>query len=200
MKRLVLLLSIVVGLKAGAQAPFTRNFSYGVKLGANASNMNFNKGEPRPTSHIAPAWKAGLISGVFLHVPISLRLAVQPEYSYVQMAGESTSDGRTFKMNYVSLPVLLKYRVAERVSLFTGPQFDLLLQAKAKSAAGEANITHDTEERNFAAIAGLDYKIFKSFYLDLRYCHGLNHVGIGQRSSTIEFKYELIQLTGSVRF
>ncbi|TDH20849.1 PorT family protein [Segetibacter sp. 3557_3] len=200
MKKLILLLFVLVALEAAAQAPFTRNFKYGVKLGASGSNMNFNKGEPRPASHIASAWKTGVIAGVFLDIPLSPQLALQPEYSYVQMSGELAGTDRSFKTNYLSLPVLLKYRPAKPLSVFIGPEFDLLLNAKGTTIAGEANITHDTEERNFAAIGGFEYNIYKSLSLDFRYIHGLNHVGIGQRSNTIEFKYELIQVTGTFRF
>ncbi|HEY8733586.1 MAG TPA: hypothetical protein VIL90_03405, partial [Puia sp.] len=62
------------------------------------------------------------------------------------------------------------------------------------------NITHDVEERGIGLIGGLEFTILKSIFLSARYMQGLNHVGIGQRSYTKEFKYQVVNFTAGIRF
>ncbi len=105
-----------------------------------------------------------------------------------------------YKLNYFSMPVLLKYQFTSKIAAMAGPQLDLLINAKKDSSGNSYNITHDTEERNFGLAVGLEFQLLKNFGINARYMHGLNHVGIGQRSNIKEFKYELLQVSGCIRF
>lgn len=173
---------------------------FGFKAGVNVSNMNFNKGVPPPASHITPTWKTGITFGFLLQVPVTSDLWVQPEYSFSQVSGEDKSTGIKYQLNYLSLPVLLKYQLSKTFSIEVGPQFDLLINAKKQVGETSSNITHDTEERNFGIDAGVEFQLFKSLCLDARYMNGINHIGIGQRSDVKECKLQQFQLTASVRF
>ncbi len=90
--------------------------------------------------------------------------------------------------------------MAERIAIIAGPQFDLLISAKQKSNGSVTTITHDTEERNISGLAGVEIKLSDAIFLDARYIHGFNHIGIGQRSATTEFKWSGISLAAGVHF
>ena len=177
--------------------PFKR---FGFQVGANASNMNFNKGEPPPVAPIAASWKAGLTLGFIMRVPLGEHFLLQPEYNYIQRNGADKSISTSYQLDYFSLPVLLHYKINDLLSVYAGPQGELLIRANATSNGTKLNITHDTEERSLAAVAGIELRILQSFFVSARYVNGFNHIGIGQRSAVKEFKYESVALTAGVSF
>jgi opacity protein-like surface antigen len=173
--------------------------SFGLRLGLNYSTTNFNMGEPKPVVPVDTKWKPGFVVGALVEVGLSEHLALQQEYLYSQQSGE-VKGGARYKMQYLSLPLLLKYRIIPRLAVVAGPQFDLMLKAQQEVAGQTTNITHDTEERGFSATAGLEVNIWRSLSLSARYLQGLNHVGIGQRSAVQEFKWQSVQVAAEVRF
>lgn len=174
--------------------------SFGVRLGLNYANTNFNMGEPKPVVPVETTWKPGFLVGALVEVELTKRWAIQQEYLYAQQSGEVRNGGARYQMQYLSLPLLLKYRVLPRLALVAGPQFDLLLSARQDLGGQRTDITHDTEERGFSAAAGLEARIWRSLSLSARYLQGLNHVGIGQRSAVQEFKWQSVQVAAEVRF
>jgi opacity protein-like surface antigen len=139
------------------------------------------------------------VVGALVEVGLSEHLALQQEYLYAQQSGE-IKNGARYKLQYLSLPLLLKYRVLPRLAIVVGPQFDLMLKAQQEVGGQTTDITHDTEERGFSAAAGLEARILRNLSLSTRYLQGLNHVGIGQRSAVQEFKWQSVQLAAEVRF
>jgi hypothetical protein len=155
---------------------------------------------PPPVVPIETTWGAGINIGFFMVVPVTDKLFFQPEYAFAQMGGEVKSTGTVYKMNYLSLPLFLKYQLHEKFSLMAGPQFDMLVKAKKTAGGSTTDITHDTEERSIGITGGIEYGITNSISLCARYMHGFNHIGLGQRSDIQEFKFEMIQLTAAVKF
>jgi len=191
-----------VGLNAQQpdDTPFKR---FGFQAGANFSNMDFNKGSPAPAVPVPSAWKAGLSIGFLMRVPLDKdkHWLLQPEYSYTQRNGSDKSISTSYQLDYITMPVLLHYEINSLLSVYAGPQAELLIHGSANANGVKSNITHDTEERSIAAIGGLECRFAKSFFLSARYMHGFNHIGIAQRSAnTKEFKYESINMTVGVSF
>ena len=201
-KCLVLLIIIVVCNLQPVLAQYreTSFQRFGVVAGVNFSHMNFNKGVPRPTEHVTTNWKPGVYFGVTLQVPVTDNLSIQPQYLYSRLGGKVEDSGIDYQLNYFSMPVFLRYQLTSRIAVMAGPQLDLLINAKKDSSAKSYNITHDTEERNFGLVLGVDIRIWTALGVNVRYMQGLNHVGIGQRSELKEFKYELLQAGMSFRF
>ena len=197
---LLLIAFLVVKYSAAQNGDQHSMERFGFKLGVNYSGMNFNKGYPPPDTHLAVVWMAGITAGFLLAVPLVDKLSVNPEYAYSQMRGKDERSGTTYKLNYLSLPVFLTYRITQRIAIKAGPQLDLLINEKKNAGMGDQNITHDTEERNVGVAAGVEVKLITNFYLEARYMQGLNHIGIGQRSNTTEFTSQLVQLNANFRF
>ncbi|MEP7143931.1 MAG: porin family protein [Ferruginibacter sp.] len=201
-KRLSLLMVLVLMLQAiTAQDYYDPEFKrFGIKAGVNFSHINFAKGVPPPVVPIETSWGAGINIGFLMLVHITGDLYFQPEYAYSQMSGQVKSSNTVYKLNYFSIPIFLKYQLQEKIFLVAGPQFDLLVNAKKSVNGISANITHDTEERSVAVTAGIEYQLTETFSVVARYMHGLNHIGLGQRSDIQEFKYEMVQLMVCVKF
>ncbi|WP_210519389.1 porin family protein [Hymenobacter terricola] len=207
MKHILLLLSLICCLAANSNAQeSSKQFSpiekvrFGAKVGLNVSNTNFNRGVPPPVVPVGTKWKSGIAVGFLVQVPISRAFSLQQEYLFSQMGGEITDSGTEYKFSYLSLPLLLKYGLLSRFAVFAGPQFDFLIQAKQQVSGTSLDITHDTEERSVGATAGVEYYVLKNVSLTGRYMHGLNHIGIGQRSNITEFMYESVQVAAEVKF
>lgn len=182
----------------GQQDPPFKRFAF--QAGVNISNMNFNKGEPPPAAYVNPDWKPGITLGFLLRIPLMKNLFLQPEYAYTQRKGSDKSIATDYSLNYISMPVLLNYKIMQGIALVAGPQLEFLVNAKSNDHTSSNNITHDTEERGIAVTAGVELEIKKIFIFSARYLQGLNHIGIGQRSNLKEFKYQAVSITAGVRF
>jgi hypothetical protein len=198
-----LLLFILVAITSGNKvlAQNTGTFKkLGFKAGINLSNIDFNRGFPAPTAPIPIVWKTGFTAGIILHVPITTKLSVQPEYAYSKVLGEDKSSGISYSIDYLSMPVLLKYQFISRLAAEAGPQVDLLVGAHKELNGSNSSITKETEARNLGIVGGVEIKVIKELRLDARYILGLSHVGIRDVSGEREFKLDRFQLTASINF
>jgi len=202
MKGLLLLLIIFsCSINTNAQESIPPAFKcFGFQAGINTAAMNFNQGSPPPAAHKRLSWKTGFTFGFLLRVPLAKNLVLQPEYAFTQRNREDKSAGKSYTINYFSLPVLLNYSISSVFSVIAGPQAEILINAQSTANGEKTNITHDVEERSIGAAAGLEVQLKKRFFLSARYFQGLNHIGIGQRSDVKEFKYELVTATAGIRF
>lgn len=180
-------------------AAMERKVRFGVKISGGMSNMNFNKGFPKPASPVDASWNVSIGGGALLEVPIYKKLYLQQEYLYADLGGEAKEMGLKYRLGYLYLPVLFKYQLNRNVAFLAGTQFDLLLYAKERYEGNPINIMHETEERNIGLIAGLEYKLTEILYLDVRLMHGINHIGIKYGGASREFKWESLQLSAVVR-
>ena len=168
---------------------------FGFKFGMNYSNMNFNKGYPPPIIPVEASWRPGFLLGFLLEVPLSYKLSLQQEYMYAQVNGEHRNLNAHYNHRYLTLPLLLKYRIMPKVILMGGSQFELLIAAKETINEQTINTTHHTEERSIGITGGLGYQAGRNISLNARFMHGFNHVGLSQRTDAQEFKYETFQIT-----
>jgi opacity protein-like surface antigen len=199
--KFVLLMSMLFCISDSfAQSADSSFKRFGFQIGINLSNMNFNEGEPPPAVHANASWQTGFTFGFQLKVPLARKWILQPEYSFSQRNGSDQTIQTTYVINYFSLPLLLNYQITPRFNLLAGPQFEITTYASSTINGDKSNITHDVEERGMGVIGGLEFTVIKSFFLSVKYLQGLNHVGIGQRSDTKEFKYQSLILTAGVRF
>jgi outer membrane protein with beta-barrel domain len=183
-----------------AQVYVETDKKFAVMAGANFSNMNFNNSITSAATPQPSSWKPGFSIGVAMRIEVLENLYVQPEYYFMQRNGDDKTKGIKYTNNYLSLPVLLNYNFYSRFAIVAGPQFDLLISANKNDNGINSTITHDVEERSINATVGLQADVSETFFLSLRYLHGLNHIGIGQRSNVKEFKYQGVSLLAGVRF
>jgi len=173
---------------------------FGVKAGANLINMNFNRGYPRPAVPIDASYRVGAVAGLSMRVPLGQKWALEQDYLFAQMRGANKTTDSEYNFAYLSLPLTVRYQVLPRLWLLAGPQFDLLIRAEQTAAGTTTTTTHDTEERSILSTAGVAVQLTTHLSLTARYLRGFNHVGLGQRSSVEEFKYEGVQLMAGLEF
>ncbi len=108
-----------------------KNINYGILLGGNATNVD-GKG-------IKDNYNAGYMAGVFARIQLEKKWSIQPEVFYNHVAAQRGSDflalynvngyvysNPQIKLDYVSVPVLVCYRVTKALTINAGPQYNLL--------------------------------------------------------------------------
>lgn len=128
MKRVFLSVTIMIAFAAVSSAQGVR---LGVKLGTNLNKIegqSFNDG-----------FDLSYHAGGFAEIDFNKKWGIQPEVLWNQTTGRRSNfntlyssvanpaGSEKFKLNYLSIPILLRYNVGKLLSLNAGPQFGILL-------------------------------------------------------------------------
>jgi opacity protein-like surface antigen len=185
MKKSMLLISaLFLGVTLMAQ---TDKVKLGVKAGLNLSSLSFDESELNSSN------KTGFTAGVMAEIPLTKNFSLQPELLYSQQGSKSSFFDRdvtnsqyksTITLNYLNIPVMLKYYVLKGLSLQAGPQIGILLKANNKYQ--DNFLGYDNHESfdlkdystgvDTAVNFGLGYQFKNKFYTDLRYTISYSNV------------------------
>ena len=128
MKRVLLSLTLFIAFAAASSAQ-------GVRLGAKVGS-NLNKIEGQSFNN---GFDLSYHAGGFAEIDFNKKWGIQPEVLFNQTTGRRSSfntlyasvanpnGSEKFKLNYLSIPLLLRYNVGSLLSLNAGPQFSILL-------------------------------------------------------------------------
>ena len=165
---LVLAAILAIGYTANTNAQVLPEF--GIKGGLNYATLNnIDDVEYRP----------GLLIGAFaeLNVPAS-PMSVQPEILYAQYGADIQDSDASFKLNYIQVPVLLKFGFpapGATPNVYFGPYANFLLNSEVANNNGSINLEDNTKNSTFGVIIGAGVDISK-FQLGVRYTAGLTNV------------------------
>jgi hypothetical protein len=180
MKRLIstLVLVLLVTLSSSAQVGF------GIKGGVNVATV----GGADVTG--TPKTLTGFVGGAYLDFDIPFLVTIQPEVLYsmkgygidesVTFSGTTYSATGTANLNYLEIPVLIKYSFPVPVvkpSVFVGPSMGILLNAKVKvdvtgQPTQETDIKSNTTGTDWGFVFGASANILV-VTVDVRYTLGL---------------------------
>lgn len=152
----------------------------GVKAGLNISSLTFDESELSSSS------KTGFTAGLMVEIPVAKNFSLQPELLYSQQGTKTSFFDQdvtnsnfkgTIELNYLNIPLMLKYYVIKGLSLQTGPQIGLLLKANSKyqdNFLGYENQESFNLKKYSSGIDtsinfGLGYQFKDKFYTDFRY-------------------------------
>ncbi|SDI50211.1 porin family protein [Winogradskyella thalassocola] len=159
---------------------------FGAKAGLNLATIggDFEDAESLTSFHI----------GGVAEIMISDKFSVQPELLY-NSVGASTDYTESFegvtvnaegkiKLNYISLPIMAKYYVAEGFSVEAGPQIGFLMSANEEyevsgggfSESGDEDVKDNFKSIDFGFGIGAGYKMESGLNFALRYNLGLSNI------------------------
>jgi hypothetical protein len=182
-------------------------FLFGLKLGANYSNVYDSEGE----NFIADP-KLGLATGAFFAIPFGRYLGIQPELLFSQKGFKATGSlaGSTYQLtrtsNFIDIPLFLAFKRSEFITILAGPQFSYL--TKQKDAFANATTTIETErefvnddvrKNTLCAVAGIDLTM-KHLVLGVRAGWDLQNNHVNSASTTPRYKNVWYQATLGYRF
>jgi opacity protein-like surface antigen len=159
---------------------------YGAKLGLNISNFS---GDVTDSKSLI-----GVQLGGFAEIGISDKFAIQPELLFSMQGAKSEYSEIDFdeesktKLNYLNVPVLAKYYIADNFAVLAGPQFGILMSAKEDYDVSETisgvtdNYSESTDVKDFYKTLSLSfnvgaaYSITENIFVDARYNLGLSSI------------------------
>ena len=179
MKKLVLVVMILIGISSISNAQGIR---LGIKAGANLnqiSGQSFNDG-----------FNLSYHAGGFMELDLNKVWGIQPEVLWSQTGGKpssfksiygstssitinSTLDaGKQIKLDYLSIPILLRVNVTNMFSLLAGPQYSILIN---KDNTLLQNGQSAFKSGDFAMVAGAQINL-KMLRIYGRYNIGLSNI------------------------
>ncbi|MBL0739737.1 porin family protein [Chryseolinea lacunae] len=167
MKKTTTVIALMFFATVGA---FAQGVSGGLKAGLNLSNATFSS----DGFTASPSMLPGFHAGAYLTAMFSEHLGVQPELLY---SGQGYKSGdEKYKLNYINIPVLVRYNVNDIVSFHAGPQIGILASAKVKDSSGSVDIkdTAKSSDVSIAAGVGIDLPIKLNF--SFRFVKGLSNI------------------------
>lgn len=191
-KIILVVITIFAAMQMQAQkvTAVENGFSGGFKLGVNSSTFRLGSNVP---DGVDKSWKAGFAGGFWFNIPAGKKFSVQPELLYSQMGGiikgPVTGYNRYItieqRINYFSIPVLLKAHLSKVFSIYAGPQFDARLNSKWTRSGfrGDMKNTDSVRSSDWSIVGGVQFFPASKFFLDVRYIHGLQKVWNNTASS-----------------
>ena len=183
-------LATIMFFALAAQAQVT----LGLRGGTNLSSITHNSEYPGN-----PKFKFGATGGVYATIAVNKNFAVQPELLYTSQGykqkesynvGLTLKENYSFKTDYLSLPILAKYKLNNGVVFELGPQISYLLEGQindvidVKNEQGivqtlsqriylnDEDLTHDFD---FAGVVGVGYQIKGGYSINARYTYGFTN-------------------------
>ncbi len=202
---------------------------FGAKAGLNLSNI---KGDltsdfkTRISFHI----------GALVEIPLSDRFAFQPELLYssqgakfefkegnnevivvengkfVDVSENQYEEKETIIRNYINIPLMAKYYVAEGFSIQAGPQVGFLTSAKTKGENTDVYNSKKTVEKydidstaglskvDFSLNFGLGYQLEAGIFFEGRYNLGLSNVIDSKEIKKVKRSNSVIQFSVGYKF
>lgn len=155
MKKIVFIgLSVLCGFCMQAQ-------SFGVKGGFNFSNL---KGEGPDDFNVLTSYHVGLLYEVY----VLDFLSIQPELLYSVQGAERRNED--VKLNYFTVPAVLKIYLSDGFNIQGGPQFSMLLSESDNFEAAKS------ETFDFGVTGGLEFFVTNGLFVQARYYYGTKNV------------------------
>ncbi len=155
---------------------------FGIKAGVNYVN---NVVDNTPDgSNSDNKYRLGYHAGLFGQIKLSDNFAIRPEllfsnkgYSSEGIQGAQPSGDGSIHLNYINFPVLVSYKVIDKLSFLAGPEFGYLLSAKSKFDSETIDVKENFDNNfDFGLSAGLSYSLSDNLMLEMRYTHGFTSV------------------------
>jgi len=194
MKKTFVILALVA---VSSAAVLGQGISGGVKAGLNFANQNFES----DIGDFSPDARTSFHVGFFATIMVSETFGVQPELMY-NSAGSKIDLGSlgdaVEKLNYLTVPVMLRYQPVSVFNIHAGPTFGFLLSA-------ESEYDGDSQD-NKDSYKGLDLGLGFGAGVDLplgigftaRYVLGLSNVS-DDPNSDAKLTNNVIQLSATYK-
>ena len=170
-------------------ASYAQSFHLGIKAGA---TMNKIDGQP-----FSNQFTYGYQAGAYADIGVGSKWAIHPEVLFSQTNVDTAASFSTvykfnnidnIKLNYLSIPILLEYKLSKIVALQAGPQFGILLSQNDDLLQNGQNAF---KQGNFSLAGGLQVKLL-GLSIYGRYVQGLMNVNNTPNQDT--WKNEAFQL------
>ncbi|TXD85108.1 PorT family protein [Subsaximicrobium wynnwilliamsii] len=188
MKKLMLCAAVAV---LGFTTVNAQAIRFGAKAGVNFANLSGDDVENADG-------RTGLNAGLVAEIGITETFKVQPEVLYSQQGLQEDFQGgeSKLKLDYINVPVMAKYYVAEGFALEAGPQFGFNISSKyeiqiegqdgEELASTQSDVEDGVEAFDFGIGGGVSYTLPSGLFVQARYVHGLTSVYQGSNEGVFQ--------------
>ena len=144
----------------------------GVRFGINAATLSTDE------DGFDPKVRTGLVVGVFGVVPVTERVAFQPEVLFSQQGAklEDGSDEATLKLDFLQIPLLARIKLGDTPAhLLVGPSFGFRTKAEVDFEGDTQDIKDDVESTDVGLVTGVAVNVGPAV-VDARYNWGLRNL------------------------
>jgi Outer membrane protein beta-barrel domain len=166
MKKIIVLASLFISTISIAQ-----KFELGVKAGGNISNFTGSSYEDTKAKTLV-----GFHAGAFVSLFVGHNFAIQPEVLLSTQGSKledvSGSESTDFKLTYINIPILVKYRFNGGFYLEAGPQVGFKVHEEVDGSSEDFAKSTDV-----SVAGGLGYHSKIGLGIGARYTAGLSKLG-----------------------
>ncbi|QNK78417.1 porin family protein [Winogradskyella undariae] len=189
MKKLLLITAVAV---LGFSNVNAQEVTFGAKAGVNFATLG---GDTEDLDGLTSFHVGGVAE-----ISFSEKFSVQPELLYSAQGASFEESGyeETLKYDYLNLPIMAKYYVAEGFSVEAGPQIGFLLSSKYEmeyDGESEEVDNDDASSIDFGLNFGLGYKMDNGLNFSARYNLGLSNVYDGEDSDDYSVQNNVFQVS-----
>ena len=168
MKKITLL--VIVVLVSGSIYAQDQ-IKFGLKAGVNFANLVGDDIDGAET-------RVGLNLGGLVEIPVSEKFSFQPELAYSQYGTTNNDEGSDISINldYLTLPLLAKFYVAEGFSLEGGPQLGFKLKGEVEVDNVSVDLEDGIKGFDYGITGGVGYSLPMGIFFQARYYYGLSDV------------------------
>ncbi len=164
-KSLFILITLLI-----SQLGFAQTFGGGIFGGLSASQLD---GDRSGGYH-----KAGLSFGIYTNAKINKYIDAQMELKYIQKGSKWESEDQSVfylsKLNYIELPLFLKYNFLNKFSANIGLAVGYLQKStENKDRIGDEPADPPFDEFEFSGLAGIEYKIIENLFFNVRFNYSI---------------------------
>ncbi|GAB4006672.1 porin family protein [Spirosoma migulaei] len=159
--------TLLIFFVLGISCAHAQTFTYGIKGGLNLARLSFGQLTNDPV--FDNTWSPSFHLGGFVRKAIGGQGGIRAEVLYSTKGGrfERVSGDGYVRLHYLSLPVLVDFRVARKLAFEVGPELNYLISTPQSLYNNPVDVGID---------AGLRYSFTTAFELGLRYNYGLASV------------------------
>lgn len=150
-----------------SSADFREKLTFGVKAGANLSNVYDSQGEQFNADS-----KLGLAAGIFVALPLGKYFGIQPEILFSQKGYKGSGSilgsdySFSYTSNYIDVPLLLAFKPISLITIVAGPQYSFLIKDNYTFNSALINVDQEYEFENdnirkntLSFLGGIDFNL-----------------------------------------
>jgi hypothetical protein len=161
MKKIIVSIAVISMLAFYSQT-YAQGIGIGIKVGANFANQSI--------TDVSSESVTGFAGGAYLVLAFSEKWAIQPEVLFSAQGADLPSGTNEF--NYMSIPVLLRWKPVSVLSFEAGPQFSSLLSAVSDGT----DVKDDFKNSDFGLAVGATVHLPLGLNAGARYIWGFTNV------------------------
>jgi hypothetical protein len=124
--------------------------------------------------------KVGFVAGALASIPVSERVGVQMEITYIQKGSRKNlnpekNDFRAYRLdlNYVEVPIIVLYHYNKKLVIEGGPSLGTLVHSKEQDEQGSFTEQRPFKKTELSINAGISYPLISNLMLNWRISNSL---------------------------